>query len=205
MQIKSKYKIARRLGSSVFEKTQGRKYALRSERKAGAKGGKKSFRPMSDFAKALIEKQKARITYLLGEKQFAKYVNNAIKAKNQKPEEFLYNELETRLDSTAFKLGFSKTRTGAKQMVSHGHLAVNGKRVNVPSFKVSVGDKITPMGRSKDKKIITDAVEYSKEYTTPNWLSFDAKKIEGVITSTPKLVSNEVPFDLSMILDFYKR
>jgi len=205
MQIKSKYKIAKRLGSAVFEKTQSRKFALRSERKVLKKTGKKGFRPMSDYGKALIEKQKARFTYLLREKQFSNYVHKAINAKGVRPEEFLYQQLETRLDSTAFRLGFSKSRTGAKQIVSHGHLAVNGKRVTIPSFRVSVGDKITPMGRSAGKKIITDILEYSKEYTAPNWLIFDSKKMEGIIKDLPKLVSNEVQFDLPVILDFYKR
>ncbi len=204
MLIKSKYKIARRLGSFVFEKTQSRKFAVRNEKMPGQKG-KKKFRPMSDYGKALIEKQKARFSYLLGERCFANYVKKAISSTNQKPENVLYEELETRLDSVAFRLGFGRTRSASKQIVSHGHLSVNGKRVTVPSFQVSIGDKIAPMARSRNKKIMVDTLEYAKEHNVPDWLSFDGVKLEGEVKSLPKLAVNEMPFDLGVILDFYKR
>lgn len=201
MQIKSKYKIARRLGPAIFEKTQTQKFAARMSRK------KKKFEGgmMSDFGKALLEKQKARYTYLMNERQFKRYADNAIAEKTKKPEDSLFEALETRLDNVVYRLGLASTRLASKQMVSHGHISVNGKRVDVPSFKVSIGDVVSVMPSSKGKKLFANLVEKMKDSRMPNWLSFDVQKIEGKMLSVPRLSPNELAFDIFTILEFYRR
>lgn len=204
MLIKSKYKIARRLGPGVFEKTQTPKYAARMggaafSKKKGGRG------QQTDFGKALIEKQKARYTYLLGERQFANYAEIAIAGRKKRPEETLFESLEMRLDNVVYRLGLVKTRLAARQAVSHGHIAVGGKRVNIRSYDVSVGDVISVMPRSKNTKLFADVAEQAKEYSVPKWLTFDPSKLEGKVMSRPSFSPTELVFDLAAILDFYKR
>ena len=202
MHIKSKYKIARRLGPAVFEKTQTQKFASRYQ------GGKKIFgkgRPTSEFGKALLEKQKARYTYLINERQFKNYANKAIAEHKKKPEESLYESLENRLDNVVCRLGLTSTRLAARQAVNHGHIAVDGKRLNIPSYKVSIGEVISVMQRSQKSKLFAEVVERAKEYNLPKWLSFDAGKMEGKVVSTPQFSPAELHFDILTILDFYKR
>lgn len=201
MKIKSKYKIARRLGPAVFEKTQTQKFAARSEKKTkGRRGGM-----MTEFGKAILEKQKARFTYVINERQFKKYASNAISEHKKKPDDSLYQSLETRLDNTVYRLGLAATRLSARQIVGHGHIAVNGKRVTVPSYRVAIGEIISVMPRSRQSKLFSDIVEKAKEYRVPEWLLFDAVKMEGRAVSLPKFSPAELHFDIAMILDFYKR
>src|SRR6185436_15717972 len=134
MKIGPKYKIARRLGAPIFEKTQTQKFALSSEKK----GGKKGFgRPKSDFALQLVEKQKARFFYGVTEKQFKNYAKASLGKKNVRPAAELFSALESRLDNAIWRLGLSPTHGGARQMVAHGHIMVNGKRTYTPSYKLS--------------------------------------------------------------------
>ncbi len=200
MRIKSKYKIARRLGPAVFEKTQTQKFAARS-----GQYGKRPGRPATDFGKALIEKQKARFTYLINERQFKNYVKKALQEKKKKPEESLFEKLESRLDNTVARLGLAETRLAARQMVSHGHISLNGRRVNFPSCSVKPGDLVSVVERSRKSKLFADLVEKMKDRTLPKWLSFEVEKMEGKVLSAPKLETSELSFDLSSILDFYKR
>jgi len=205
MLIKAKYKIARRLGPGVFEKTQTQKYAAKmgkvsfDKKKKGGRGGQ------SEYGKALIEKQKARYTYLLSERQFKNYAAVAIAERQKRPDETLFESLEMRLDNVIYRLGLVKTRLAARQAVSHGHIAVGGKRVNVRSYRVSVGEVISVMPRSQKSKLFGDVAERAKEYNAPNWLTFDPSKLEGKVKSKPTLSPAELTFDIATILDFYKR
>ena len=98
-----------------------------------------------------------------------------------------------------------KTRLAARQAVSHGHIAVNGKRVTVRSYRVSIGEVISVMSRSQKSKLFGDVPELAKEYNVPNWLTFDPSKLEGKVMSKPMLSPAELTFDIATILDFYKR
>lgn len=200
MLIKSKYKIARRLGPGVFEKTQTQKYAARA-------GGRRfeGGRGFTDFGKALLEKQKARYTYLINERQFKNYADAAIAGRGKKPEESLFSSLEMRLDNVVYRLGLVKTRLAARQAVSHGHIAVSGKRVTIRSYRVSTGEIISVMARSQKSKLFGDVAERAKEYSVPNWLTFDPSKLEGKVMSKPSFSPAEQTFDVATILDFYKR
>jgi small subunit ribosomal protein S4 len=140
MIIGPKYKIARRLGAPVFEKTQTQKFSVRSERKMKNRGFSKQ---KSEFGQQLNEKQKARMYYGVSEKQFSKYVKEAISKKASKAVGLLFETLETRLDNLVYRLGFAQTRYQARQFVGHGHILVNGKKVTIPSYVVKQGDTIS--------------------------------------------------------------
>lgn len=202
MIIGPKYKIARRLGAPIFEKTQTQKYALNLERK-----GKKrnSGKPKTEFGLQLNEKQKAKFTYSLSEKQFSNYVKEALGKKNSKPVETIFEFLETRLDNVIYRLGFSPTRLGARQMVSHGHIAINGRRVTIPSLRVSAGDKITVKDSSSTKPLFADLASRVKNKTIPTWLTVDPAKMVAEVVGVPHWNSVENMFDLNTVIEFYSR
>jgi small subunit ribosomal protein S4 len=202
MIIKSKYKIARRLGPEIFDKTQTQKFALRAEKRAGPV---KHGRAKSDFGNQLIEKQKARYTYGINERQFAKYVAEALAQKAHKADEHVYVRLETRLDNVAYRIGLAPSRQAARQMVSHGHLLVNGVRVTVPSYNVKKGDKITIREASIKKPLFSTLEEKIKDHTSPAWLSFDIQKKAAEVQGRPVLVKTDLAFDIAAILEFYRR
>lgn len=201
MKIGPKYKIARRLGPSLFEKTQSQKFALRASSKKEA--GRK--RPGSPFGIQLMEKQKARLTYGVGEKQFKKYVEEVLTVKGANINESLIQKLERRLDNVIYRLGFAKTRQAARQFVSHGHIDVNGKRITIPSYTVSVGEVISIRERSKGNAIFKDISENLKNQKVPSWLALNVEKKEAKVQGLPKIPSNEIAFDVSAIFQYYSR
>lgn len=197
-----KYKIARRLGAPIFEKTQTQKYALHLERRGKNRGFTK---PKSEFGLQLIEKQKARFIYGMPERQFAAYVKEAIEAKATNAPQTIYEMLELRLDSVVYRLGFSTTRSGARQMVSHGHISVNGRRVDTPSRRLRIGDKITIADRSIGKTLFANIDEKIKNTTVPSWIKFDASKKIAEIQGMPQYVKADNMFDLNTVVEFYSR
>jgi small subunit ribosomal protein S4 len=202
MKLGPKYKIAKRLGASVFEKTQGPKFALAQQKNNSFK-----FKPRSrsNYGKQLLEKQKVRFTYILSEKQFVKYVRKVIEKKVLNPSEALYLLLEKRLDNAVIRSGLAPTRSAARQMVSHGHITVNGEKVTIPSYNVKKGDKISVKDSSKEKGMLDGLEERQKEWSVPNWLSVDTAGKEITIKSDPTYVSSESDLDLLSVLQFYKR
>ena len=201
MKIGPKYKIARRLGSAVFEKTQTPKYVLNEQKKNKARRS----RPKSVYGQQLIEKQKVRFTYLLSEKQLSKYVKEVIHTKSKNQQEMLYEKLESRLDNIVLRSGFLKTRPHCKQAVSHGHFLVNGKKVNIPSIIIKKGDKISIREGSKNKNIFADIENSVKESTTPSWIKVNLKDLSIEMIAHPILNKIETHFDLQQVIEFYKR
>lgn len=201
MKIGPRYKIARRLGGGIFEKTQTQKFALRSERKDRASRPK----ARSDFGIQLIEKQKARFTYGIGERQFKNYVKSVLGKKNANISEALIAFLENRLDNVVYRLGFAKTRQASRQMVNHGHININGKRNSIPSYQVRIGDLISIRPRSAGKVLFKDLDERSKGAKVPSWLAYDATKKEAKVQGAPKATPAELGFDISAIFQFYSR
>ncbi len=197
-----KYKIARRLGAPIFEKTQTQKYSLHLEKRGKSRGFTK---PKSEFGLQLNEKQKARFIYGMSERQFANYVKEAIEAKAKNAPQTIFEYLELRLDNTVYRLGLSSTRSGARQMVSHGHIAVNGRRVDTPSRRLKIGDKITIAERSKGKALFSDLEAKNKDITIPSWLKFDLSKRAAEVTGMPHYVKTENMFDLNTVVEFYSR
>ncbi len=199
-----KYKIARRLGAPIFEKTQTNKYKLSEERKMNTKK-KGRGRSTTNFALQLNEKQKARFTYGVSEKQFKNYVKKIIESKVSKPHEKLFESLERRLDNVVTRIGLGTTRSFGRQVVSHGHILVNGRRVDVPSFSVSVGDVISIREGSKKKPMFKDLEENMKTKEFPNWISYNHEKKEWKIQGMPKMDGEILLFDLAAVIQHYKR
>ncbi len=202
MIIGPKYKIARRLGAGVFEKTQTQKFAL-SEARRG-KSDKKRGGPKTDFGIQMLEKQKARFSYALTEKQFSKYVKSSLEKKGLS-RDLLFQKLESRLDNVVLRSGFAITRLAARQMVSHGHLMVNGTRVTIPSYQLRIGDKITIRVASAKKPLFTGLDERIQKFKAPSWLKLDGDKKIVEVQGQPKLVAEELIFDIGQVLEFYSR
>lgn len=202
MIIGPKYKIARRLGAGVFEKTQTQKFALSEARKGKGRGDRRG--PKSDFGIQMLEKQKARMSYALTEKQFSKYVNNALKKKGSS-QQLLFVMLESRLDNTVLRSGLAHTRLLARQMVSHGHILVNGKRVTIPSYQVSIGEKLTVREGSLKSPLFTEVNERLSKVKPPSWVAVDPEKREVTVQGTPKLAAEELIFNIGQVLEFYSR
>lgn len=203
MIIGPKYKIAKRLGAGLFEKTQTQKFAL-SEARAARNRSQKRGGQMSDYKKQLFEKQKMRFSYGISEKQLSRYVHEAVE-KSDAPIKNLLERLESRLDNVVYRMGIAKTRRLARQMVSHGHILVNGTRLNIPSHKVKVGTTISIREGSKQSPLFTDMVERVADANTPSWVVFDAKKLTGEMKAVPTLERNETLFDPQLVLEYYSR
>lgn len=197
-----KYKIARRLGAPIFEKTQTQKYALHLERKGKKRGFSKA---KSEYGIQMNEKQKARFTYGLSERQFSNYVKEALLKKDSNTSQIIFEFLETRLDNVLYRLGFSSTRLGSRQIVSHGHITVNGRKVDTPSKRVIVGDKIEIASRSLKKTIFENLDEKTKNVVVPSWLKYDPIKKIAEVQGKPQLVKTENMFDLNAVIEFYSR
>lgn len=201
MKIGPKYKIARRLGAPIFEKTQTQKFALRNAKKLENNPRPRS---KSEFGLGLIEKQKARLQYGLNERQFSNLVKSSLQKKGSTGE-LLVSALESRLDSVVARAGFATTRRGARQMTSHGHITVNGRIVRVPSFSVQVGDVIGIREGSKVKPLFVGLDERLKTVVVPAWLKLNFDKKEVTIDGVPKVEPTELLFNVATVLEFYTR
>ena len=145
MKTGPRYKIAKRLGASVIEKAQTQKFALSADRAAKNKKRTRGGR-QSEYGKQMLEKQKVRITYVLTERQFRNYVRKAlVNPHGSKPADHLHELLELRLDNVVWRLGLAKTRRGARQMVSHGHITVSEKKSRIPSQALRIGDRLAAL------------------------------------------------------------
>jgi small subunit ribosomal protein S4 len=202
-----KYKICRRLGGRVFGKCQTTKFSTSGSEQRGGRGGKKTGRPkqLSEYGTQLIEKQKARFSYGLKEHQFANYVKNIRGHKVKNPTGALYQLLESRLDNVVYRLGLANTRAFARQLVSHGHITVNGRRLNIPSYQVKTGDKVAIRTQSRAAGAFKNLAERLKDYHTPGWLLFDEEKSEGVVKALPLPGEAEVDINFGAILEYYSR
>jgi small subunit ribosomal protein S4 len=202
MQIGPRYKKARYLGAPVFRKTQTQKYALRSEAKAGAKGKRRGGK--SEYGRQMLEKQKARYSYGVSSGQFTKYVKSALQTTGDNAKNLL-GTLERRLDNVVLRAGFAPSRSAARQMVSHGHIMVNGKKLTVPSYEVSVGDKLTIREGSKNKALFGKLAEELKNVKVPAWISVNPETREIKVEGEPTVDATELLFDVKSVLEFYTR
>ncbi|MFC1802211.1 30S ribosomal protein S4 [Patescibacteria group bacterium] len=205
MIVKTKYKVCRRLGNGVFDKCQTQKFSLSESRRGKVKPFGRRRKMLSGYATQLLEKQKLRFTYGLKERQLAKHVKDVASRKGIDVGSTLFENIESRLDNVVYRLSLAPTRSMARQMVSHGHITVGGRKVNVPSFKVKIGDVIGIRSQSLEKALFTDLEAKMKSRSMiPAWLSFDLKKKEGVAQSLPKMDGAE-SFDLTAVIEFYSR
>jgi small subunit ribosomal protein S4 len=158
----------------------------------------------SDFKIRLTEKQKARWHYGILEKQFQRYVKRASKMKGASGLN-LVNLLESRLDNVVWRLGLTRTIPSARQMVVHGHVNVDGRRVDRPSFNVTAGMQVSIRERSRNKSFIGTTLEQNAGLPRPSWLEFDPAKVTGTVLSAPE--RSEVPFEFNeaAIIEFYSQ
>ncbi len=202
MKTVKKYKIGRRLGAGVFEKCQTAKFVA-SEARHLKNSKNKRPKVLSGFALQFVEKQKVRFMYNISEKQFSNYIKEAVATKGAPATETLYELLENRLDNVTYRLGLAHTRRLSRQMTSHGHITVNGKKTTVPSLRVKIGDVIAVRPGSQKSVLFAEMVKKSKEYTAPNWLTFNAETLSGKVVGKPKNVDGFL--DLNTVLEFYSR
>lgn len=201
MQIGPRYKKARYLGAALFHKTQSQKYAMREQRKTK---NTKRRAAKSEYGKQMMEKQKARFSYGVGGRQFSNYVVKALETAGDHGKA-LVTLLERRLDNVVLRAGFAPSRSAARQMVSHGHMMVNGKIVTIPSYSVRVGDKITIREGSKSKALFRTLTETLGQTKSPAWIQVTPDTKEIAVSAEPQTDMSELLFDVGAVLEFYTR
>ena len=192
------YKKSRRVGFSTLEN--GKDLARRpygpGQHGADRKG------KLSDYGIQLKEKQKVRFMYGLNEKQFKKTFDEAVKMRGITGEDFL-KLLESRLDNIVYRLGLASTRRAARQLVNHGHITVNGQKVDIPSYRVKVGSTVAVKESDKDLKVIKESLE--KVTNRVEFVTFDEAKLSGVYVRYPERRELNADIDESLIVEFYNR
>ncbi len=196
-------KIARREGVQLHPKTA--KALTRRNYAPGQHGQARRPKP-SDYAVQLREKQKVKRLYGVMEKQFRRYVSEAERREGVSGENLLVL-LEQRLDNVVYRLGLAPSRQAARQLVSHAHIRLNGKKVDVPSIQVKPGDEITIKESSLKKPAFVALAENlkSNQPTMPSWLKLDAKKLHGTVTGTPQRADSDNFIEEQLIIEFYSR
>jgi len=201
--LESKYKINRRLGVNLW----GRAKSPINKREYGpGQHGQRRKQKPSDFSVQLMAKQKLKGYYgNISEKQFRKYYDEAVRRKGDTSEN-LIDLLERRLDAVVYRLKFAVTPFAARQFVSHGHVTVNGRKVNIPSFLVRDGDVVEVREKSKQLVMVLDSVQ-SGERDVPEYLEVDHRAMKGRFQRSPKL--SDVPYPVSMepnlVVEYYSR
>jgi small subunit ribosomal protein S4 len=194
----STYRKSRRLGFSVLENGK----ELTKKPYAPGQHGQDRRRKASNYGEQLTEKQKVRFMYGVNEKQFRKIFNEAGKIKGVHGENFL-RLLESRLDNLVYRLGFATTRKGARQLVNHGHITVNGKKVDIASYRCKPGDIIAVKENAKEFAVIKESLE--KAPRRVEFVTYDEAKMAGTYVRYPE--RNELNADIneSLIVEFYNR
>lgn len=164
--------------------------------------GSKFQRNISEYKLQLMEKQKIKFSYGLNEKQMSRVVKNAISDKKSTAEEITKN-LERRLDNVVFRIGIAGSRSMGRQIVTHGHIYINGRRFNIPSYKVNKGDKISIKESSKKSVLFKDLHNILKSKNVENWLLFNPSTLECTVKEIPDNV--ETPFNINLVIDYYSR
>ena len=192
------YKKSRRYGFSVLEN--GKELAKKPY--IPGEHGQDRRKKLSDYGIQLQEKQKVRFMYGLNEKQFNKVFVDAVKMKGVNGENLL-KLLESRLDNLVYRIGFSTTRRGARQLVNHGHITVNGKKVNIPSYRVKPGDVIGLAEKDKEMAIVKSSLEAL--HNRVEFISYDDKKMEAVYVRFPERSELNADIDEALIIEYYNR
>jgi small subunit ribosomal protein S4 len=193
-------RISRRFGTPIFGPS---KYLERKNYGPGVHGPK-SRRKNTDYALGLIEKQKLRYYYGLLERQFRGVYERALKRRGVTGETML-QILETRLDNVVFHLGFSNTRAGARQMVSHGHVRVNGRKVSIPSYGLKVNDVVEVKDSSVSRQMATRNLESSTSRAVPDWLSLNKDAFKGTLIRIPSRDEIQPIANEQAVVEFYSR
>lgn len=177
---------------------------LRRPSKPGQAKKSRRGRTMSEYGRQLSEKQKLKLAYGINERQLSRYFHEASRAKGLTGE-ILLKKLEMRLDNMVFRMGFAGSRRVARQMVSHGHFLVNGKRTRVASFELKKGDLVQIRAQSIGKGIFRDLKENMKKYQAPSYIILDLERIEGRVKGELTMSELNPPFNMSLIVEFYSK
>ncbi len=194
----SSWKISRRLGISLS----GTGKELEKRPYAPGQHGPNQRKKLSEYGLQLQEKQKLRNIYGVTERQFRNLFDKAGKLGGVHGENFMIL-LEARLDNVVYRLGLARTRRAARQLVNHGHILVDGKRVDIPSYRLSAGQTISLREKSRNLSVVKEAIELTN--FVPDFLTFDADKLEGTFTRLPE--RSELPAEINetLIVEFYSR
>lgn len=161
-------------------------------------------RQESEYGMQLREKQKAKFIYGVLEKQFRGYYDKALKIEGITGDNLMMI-LESRLDNVVYRLGFARTRKEARQTVRHGHIQVNGKRVDIPSYQIKAGDKIAVAPKYKDLLPVKEALIRSESITVPGWLEVDIDKLQGTVLQLPTRDQIDLELDAQLIVELYSK
>lgn len=201
----TKEKRERSLGAKLFLKavrcTSPKCVTLRAPHGPGQHGKSRKGAP-SEVASQLKEKQRIKATYGIREAAMRQVFEKASKNPGVTGQ-MIMNMLESRLDNVVYRLGFALSRSVARQLVGHGHVTVNGRRVDIPSYAVRIGDIIAIRKESKDHAVLKDLAERIKKYEPPVWLGLDKEKLEGKVLSAPKDI--DILFDVHQVVDYYSK
>lgn len=193
-------KVSRRLGYGISEK--GERILGKRSFAPGVHGPNATNKKMSDYALRLAEKQKARYAYGLLEKQFRRTFETA-KRESGETGANLFILLERRLDNVVFRLGWAQSRAQARQIVSHGHITVNGRKTNIPSFTVKVGDQIAIRTESRRRPYFATLTGTAKSQSSQSWLS--AGDMSGQVIALPRREDAEADINEQFIVEYYSR
>ncbi len=162
---------------------------------------------LTEYGRQLQEKQGLKQSYLLRERQFQKYVNLALSEARRGGDSrnLLLSHLERRLDNTVFRMGLAQTRNQARQMVSHGHIVVNGRKVTVPSYETKPGDVVAVKPQSQEKILFKNAKLALKKYEAPSWIELDKEQLTGKVQGVPTLEEANPGVEIPLIFEFYSR
>jgi len=204
-----KEKIERRLGTKLFlkgERSYSPKSALTKRPYPPGTHGSKGQRRLSEYGLQLQSKQRVRNTYRILEKQFKAIVKDSMKSKSETGSKIM-EKLEKRLDNIVFRSGFAQSRDQARQLVNHGHITVNSKRVDIPSYKVRKNDTISIREESKKIPYFSSLMpQWFEKYEAPGWISLDKGKISSKIIGTPSMEDSGLnTSDLRAIVEYYSR
>jgi len=194
-------KVSRRLGIALSPKAE--KYLERRPYAPGEHGQSRRGK-VSEYALQLREKQKMKYLYGVLEKQFRNYYKKAVSQRGVTGDN-LVKLLERRLDNVVYRCGFSPSRAGARQLVSHGHLTINGKRVNIPSYLVAPGDQIEFRQKSRNLDAVADSLNKASESRIPAWIQVDKANRKAVFLAVPERVDVQEPYNEQLVVELYSK
>ncbi len=197
-------KLSRREGVNLVETAKVQRYMERHPYPPGQHGQRRRRGKASDYSVRLREKQKLRLIYNMSEKQFRKLFEYAVGREGATGQVFL-QLLESRLDNVVFRLTLAKTRRQARQFVTHGHIFVNGQRVDIPSYRVKPGDEISVSPKSRDIPFIKENVEERRKGKLPIWLTFNPETLSGKFERLPSPEDIMVPVNVLQVIEYYSR
>lgn len=202
-------KIERRIGEKLFlkgERSHSQKSAMTRKPYPPGIHGRKFSRKPSEFATQLRSKQKVKNIYRLLEKQFKNYIKDAVASKKE-PYAYILGKLEHRLDNVVFRMGLAQSRDQARQLVNHGHILVNSRRVSIPSYQTRIGDMIGVRESSqKSPYFLSQVPQWIKKSDGPQWLTVDKDKMVATVKGNPTPEESGIQVnDLQAIIEFYSR